>query len=121
MPKDKPNRKADPIKGLFHIVEMGAWDADYFNEEHQAFIEFKSGGRGEFHFGYCQGIMDCRQTMKDGNPGVEFSWEGNDEMTQVIGRGWAKLEGDRLTGMIYIHQGEESSFTATRVRKSKST
>ena len=35
-------------------------------------------------------------------------------MDPVQGRGWAVLEGDRLNGMIFIHQGDESEFEATR-------
>ncbi len=31
---------------------------------------------------------------RDGRPGVEFSWEGNDECDLASGRGWAVLEED---------------------------
>ena len=45
-----------------------------------------------------------------GKPAVEFSWDGNDEMDPAQGRGWAVLDGDRLKGMIFFHQGDESEF-----------
>jgi hypothetical protein len=32
----------------------------------------------------------------------------------MTGRGWAKLEGDDLRGMIVIHLGDESDFVAKR-------
>jgi hypothetical protein len=36
---------------------------------------------------------------------LEFSWEGFDEGDSVSGRGWAVLNGDKLTGRIYFHIG----------------
>ncbi len=44
---------------------------------------------GEFQFGYLHGFMDCRYSEREGNETVEFSWEGNDEMDQASGRGFA--------------------------------
>ena len=35
-------------------------------------------------------------------------------MTEMTGRGWAKLEGDHLHGLIAIHLGEESDLVAKR-------
>ena len=93
MAKKKPKPKS-PFLGRWHIVSMSAWDEDYLNEEVQAFIEFDDKGGGEFQFGYVQGIMDCREGPRDGEPCVEWSWEGNDEMDPAQGRGWAVLEGD---------------------------
>ena len=58
--------------------------------------------------------MDCRETTRDGKPGIEWSWEGNDEMDPAQGRGWAVVEGDRLNGMIFIHLGDESEFEEPR-------
>jgi hypothetical protein len=110
-----PKRKSkSPIEGPWNIVSMTEWDEDYLHEEVQAFIEFGPKGTGEFHFGYVRGEMDCRTTQKDGKPAVEFTWDGNDEMEHVFGRGWAVLEGDRLEGMIFFHDGEDSGFTAER-------
>ena len=104
------------LLGLWHIVSMDAWDEDYFNEEVQAFIEFEENGTGHFQFGYVQGYMDWRPGTRDGQPAVEWTWEGTDgaDMTEMTGRGWAKLEGDELHGMIVIHLGDESDFVAKR-------
>ncbi len=93
---------------------MTEWDEDYLNEEVQAFIEFDDKGGGSFQFGYVQGTMDCRETTRDGKPGIEWSWEGNDEMDPAQGRGWAVVEVDRLQGMIFFHQGDDSGFVAER-------
>jgi hypothetical protein len=43
----------------------------------------------------------------------EFSWEGNDEMDEAGGDGWAELQPDgSIKGQISFHGGEEASFTA---------
>ena len=113
----KTPKKPSPMIGRWRITEMGAWDGDYLDEEEPAFIQFKAGGMGEFHFGYVHGQMDCRIGERDGKPGVEWSWEGNDEDHAVFGRGWVVLQGDgSLSGMIFFHDGEESSFKADKSR-----
>jgi len=109
-----------PFIGSWHIVSMSTWDADYLNEEVQAFIEFSASGSGSFQFGYVQGQIDYRSTTKDGKPTVEFSWEGGDgaDGTPLTGRGWAVLEDGQLTGMFFIHQGDDSDFVAKMPVKS---
>ena len=47
-------------------------------------------------------------------PGVEFSWEGNDEMDPARGRGWALLDGDEIEGRIFLRRGDDSAFRAVR-------
>lgn len=113
MAKKKPKPKS-PFLGRWHIVSMTEWDEDYLNEEVQAFVEFDDKGGGSFQFGYVQGIMDCRETTRDGKSGIEWSWEGNDEMDPAQGRGWAVVDGDQLNGMIFFHQGDDSGFVAER-------
>jgi hypothetical protein len=97
---------------------MTEWSEDYFNEEVQAFVEFEAGGSGSFQFGYVSGNMDWRPTTRDGEPAVEWSWEGGDgaDGTPLTGRGWAKLKDDRLEGIIVIHLGDESGFVAKRAK-----
>ncbi len=59
--------------------------------------------------------MDCRDAPRDGRPGVEFSWEGNDDCDAASGRGWAALKADgSLHGHIYFHLGDDSDFHAVR-------
>jgi|SRR6516225_9875060 hypothetical protein len=98
---------------------MDQFEQDYVNAEDQAFIEFDESGGGEFHFGYVHGDMDCRLTTRDGEPAIEWSWEGNDEMDPCTGRGWAVLKADELHGIIFFHQGDESGFVAKRVGAKK--
>lgn len=115
MARKKPKPKS-PFLGRWHIVSMCAWDEDYFNEEVRAFIEFGENETGSFQFGYVQGETDCREGTRDGQPAVEWSWEGGDgaDGTPLTGRGWAKLGDEGLEGMIFIHLGDESGFVAER-------
>jgi hypothetical protein len=44
---------------------------------------------------------------------VEFTWDGNDEMDEARGDGWAELQADgSIIGQICFHGGDEASFTA---------
>jgi hypothetical protein len=108
-----------PFQGRWRIVSMTEWDDETINDEVEAYLEFDARGTGEFQFGYVRGGMDCRITTRDGDPAVEWSWEGSDEMDEAMGRGWAVLKGDELKGMIFIHLGDSSEFVATRLRLPK--
>jgi hypothetical protein len=110
-------RKAgSPFKGRWQIVSMTEWDEDYLNAEVEAYIEFGADGLGSFQFGYVQGDIDFQTVQRDGEPAVEFSWEGGDgaDGTPLTGRGWAILDGGALIGMIFIHRGGQSEFVARK-------
>src|SRR3954453_3954552 len=113
MAKAKPKPES-PFTGRWRIVSMSAWDEDYIDEEEEGFFEFDEKGGGEFHFGYVHGRMDCILTTRDGEPAVEWTWDGNDEMDPAQGRGWAVVRGDELHGMIFFHGGDASGFVANR-------
>jgi hypothetical protein len=106
----------NPFVGLWRIVSMPDFDEKYLHEEVHAFIEFDERNSGEFHFGYVHGYIDCRLTTRDGDPVIEWTWDGNDEMDAAQGRGCAVLKGTELHGTIYFHQGDDYNFVA---RKSK--
>ena len=93
---------------------MGNWEQDFVDAEVEGFFEFDRDGSGEFQFGYVSGQVDYRDVERDGKPGVEFSWEGNDEMDPAQGRGWAVLDGGGIEGRIFFHRGDESAFKAVR-------
>jgi hypothetical protein len=103
------------VVGRWRIVETELWDPDALDLVAPAFIELEEDGLGSFGFIAVQGELDCREVIRDGRPGVEFSWEGNDECDPASGRGWAVLEGDdSLRGRIFFHLGDDSSFRAVR-------
>ena len=111
----KKSKTPSPFEGRWRIVSMSAWDEDYINEEEEGYFEFDGRGGGQFHFGYVHGDMDCRLTTRDGEPTVEWTWDGNDEMDPAQGRGWAVVRGDELHGMIFFHSaGDDSEFVAKR-------
>ena len=115
----KKSKTPSPFEGVWRIVSMSAFDDECLHEEVPAFIEFNKRGNGEFQFGYVHGFMDCRLTDRNGEPTVEWTWDGNDEMDQVQGRGSAVLKGAQLHGMIFLHKGDESEFVAKKVKSSK--
>src|SRR5947199_4699153 len=118
MARGKPKPES-PFTGRWRIVSMSAWDEDYIDEEEEGFFEFDENGGGEFHFGYVHGHMDGRLTTRDGEPAVEWTWDGNDEMDPAQGRGWAVVKGDELHGMIFFHGGDDSEFVAKRATQKK--
>lgn len=67
-----------------------------------------------FQFALVSGDIDYRSGIRDDKPSIEFSWEGRDEMDSAQGRGWAVVQGDELSGMIFFRQGDESAFKAKR-------
>ncbi len=103
-------RKSLPrLKGKWRIVETELWDSDYLDLVEPAYIALDDKGRGEFAFGAVNATLDCAFTPS----GVEFTWEGFDEMDEVSGSGWADLEPDgSLTGEIAFHNGDETAFKA---------
>ena len=103
-----------PFTGRWRIVSMSAWDEAFIDEEEEGYFEFNEKGGGEFHFGYVHGHMDCQLTTMYGEPSVEWTWDGNDEMDPAQGRGWAVVKGDELHGMIFFHCGDDSEFVAKK-------
>lgn len=95
---------------------MAMWDQDFVDEEVPGYIEFKAGGLGDFQFGYVHCGIDWRETVRDETAAAEFSFEGMDEMTPTSGRGWAAMKDGQLNGIFYFHHGDESEFTATKLR-----
>ena len=59
--------------------------------------------------------MDVRPAGRRDPHAVEFSWEGQDELDHASGRGWAVVgEDGTLTGRVFFHLGDDSSFSAVR-------
>lgn len=117
--KDKTEKKTkkrakNPFQGCWRITWMDQWDQDFVDEEVEGYFKFDRQGRGAFQFGYVRGQIDHRPSTRDGQPSIEFTWEGNDEMDSAMGRGWAVVDDEELNGMIYFHMGDESTFKAKR-------
>jgi hypothetical protein len=83
----KKSKQLSPFTDRWRIISMLAWEDDFLDEEVEAYIELNGRGWGAFHFGNVQGQMDCRQTTRESEPAVEWSWDGNAEMDAAQGRG----------------------------------
>jgi len=108
----------DAFRGIWTITEMELWRRDTFELLGPAFFEFEDERLGQFRFVAVEGSLDCRFGKRGGKPLVEFSWEGLDENDPACGRGWALIVGETLSGRIFIHHGDDSSFRAARGRVS---
>jgi hypothetical protein len=108
------SKQPNPFVGRWRIVLMQQWDQVYVDEEEEGYFEFTDKGGGQFHFGYVHGNMDCRLATKDGEPAIEWTWDGNDEMEPAQGRGWAVIKGGELHGTIFFHGGDDSGFVAAK-------
>ena len=83
---------------------MTEWDNDFIDEEVPGYFNFAKNGLGDFQFGYVRCDIDWRETERDGEPTIEFSFEGMDEMDPCSGRGWAAVKDGKLDGMIYFYR-----------------
>jgi hypothetical protein len=82
--KTKPSLSS-PFTGRWRIASMSAWEQNFIDEEEEGYIEFRDKDRGQFHFGYVHGQMDCRLTTRDDELAIEWTWDGNDEMDPAHG------------------------------------
>jgi transposase len=87
-PAQAPGGAGMSLLGRWRIVEMPDYTADYPDMMEPAYILFEQNGSGEFAFGCVTG-----QIFGGGDTdAVEFTWDGNDEMDEASGDGWAELQ-----------------------------
>lgn len=103
----------NPFLGTWRIVHMDEWDNDYLDLVVPAFLKVEKDNSGSFQFGTVQGWLDHRLSSMDGQPRLEWSWEGLNDNDQGCGRGWAVLEGTGLKGHLFIHGSDDSAFMAS--------
>lgn len=104
------------VEGRWRILETDMWDQEALDLVVPAHITFTCNGLGDMQLIAIGASIDYRVEERDGAPMVEFSWSGFDEMDPMSGRAWATVDGDTMRGKLFIHQGDESSFTAKRER-----
>jgi hypothetical protein len=94
------------VTGKWRIVKMPDYTSDMVEP---AYILFDSNGGGEFAFGCVTGAI---HGAGDGDA-IEFTWEGNNEMDEACGDGWAEFQSDgSIKGQICFHGGDEVNFIA---------
>lgn len=91
---------------------MELWDRNDLDDITEAHLTFGKNGLGELEFLCVSADLDYRVGERGGRPAIEFSFQGEDELTPVSGRGWAVVESDVLRGRIFFHRGDDSGFVA---------
>jgi hypothetical protein len=104
------------FKGRWRITESAVWDRSALDMIEPAYVVF-AGKSGEFIMIAVHGYLDCRYVGKR----VDFSWTGDDDGTLASGRGWAEVNGDDMNGMLFFHDGDETTFAAKKDAANKST
>jgi len=98
------------LQGKWRIVEMPDYEDDFPDMMGSAHILFGPTS-GEFAFGCVTGSFPGGGD----HDAVEFAWDGNDEMDEAFGDGWAELQPDgTFKGQICFHGGDEANFIARR-------
>ncbi len=102
--------------GKWRITHMDVWSQDMVNIIEEGYFNFDDDDQGQFIFCAVEGYMDV--VVNTRMPELEFSWEGSDDARAVSGRGKIEFptpfEGE---GIIYIHNGDHSTFTIQRVEQ----
>jgi hypothetical protein len=115
-----PRLSAKRFRGSWRILKMQLWDRDYLDLEVPAHLTFEGDRLGGFQFGVVRGGIDYRVSERHGRPAVEFSWEGFNDSDPSSGRGWAFVDGDTMQGRFFLHNGDDSAFTAQRLVTTRS-
>jgi len=98
------------LLGKWRITRMPDYEDGYRDMMEPAYILF-GPDRSEFAFGCVTGAFAGGAD----HDAVEFDWEGNDEMDEANGDGWAELQPDgSLKGAICFRGGDEANFIARR-------
>jgi hypothetical protein len=100
--------------GTWRIIEMEQGDQDFIDLVVPGYITFREDHLGEFQFGAVHGDLDYRLEPHHDTERLAFSWEGEDAMDPVSGRGWAIIEDGQLQGRLYFHEGDESGCTVEK-------
>ena len=106
----------EPYIGKWRITHMVEWDQDFVDLVPTGHITIRKDGTGGFQFRAVQGEMDCRMEDTGGGPVMAFTWDGSDEGSPASGRGWVKVNGKRMEGHLFFHFGDDSAFTAKKMR-----
>jgi hypothetical protein len=102
------------LLGTWRIVGADLWDVDDLDSMDPAHLTLEPRGHGRLGLLAIEAELDYRVVQREGLPAIEFSFEGFDEGDRISGRGWAILDGEQLRGHLFIHQGDDSGFTAAR-------
>lgn len=91
---------------------MEVWGQEFVDLVGPGYFKFNKDQTGKFQFGAVVGYIDWRIESCGGSRRLEFSWDGHDDGDPVHGRGWATVNETAITGCLFFHFGDNSSFTA---------
>lgn len=116
-----PIARSDPRKGLAHcgvwtITQMPYFADGVLDEGVEPRITIDARGGGRMQFCALSADLDVRVEQRTNHVSLAWTWQGNDDGSELCGRGEATVRGDRMTGRIVIHHGDEMTFVATRDR-----
>ena len=100
------------FEGKWRIVHTDMWDDEALDRIVPAYISFGKEGMGRMRLIAVDVDVDYRSGAWGGTPLVEFTFLGEDDGDPTSGRGWARLEDDKLRGRVFFHRGDESLFVA---------
>ena len=109
----------DDFAGDWQVSELADMDESYLEESDEPpLIRIDKPEHGSFygtyHFGLSSGSLDGALRVFGGNQILIFGYEGKDEMDEVYGGGWARINSrGELEGEFMSRIGR---FTAERVR-----
>ena len=92
------------------------WDQDFIDMETEGYFSFETEELGSFQFGLVQGRIDYRIEKTGDIERLEFTWEGQDENDEALGRGWAIIKNNHIEGRFYFHLGDDSWFKAQKYK-----
>lgn len=100
--------------GRWRIIKSEEWAPDMMDMDQPAKVEINKDGFGFLNFCAVEADIDYRISDNEKDK-IEFSFSGQDDGDPISGRGWAKLEGEKLIFEIYFHRGMESWFEAKKI------
>jgi hypothetical protein len=95
------------LKNKWKIISTDQWDV-----EPGWYIEFCEKRSGSFHFGYMQASIDYWIDTETNR--TEFTFHGNDELDEIFGSCWVKIDGVNLQGHLHFHNGDDVCFSAKK-------
>jgi hypothetical protein len=109
-------KQRNPYLGKWRIIEMEMWDQEFIDMETEGHFYFEKDELGSFQFGLVQGRIHYRIEKIGEIERLDFSWEGQDENDEALGRGWAVIKNGHLEGRFYFHLGDNSWFKAKKYK-----
>ncbi|MEI6705054.1 MAG: hypothetical protein WCL71_16210 [Deltaproteobacteria bacterium] len=97
-------------------------DTVWLSQDHmsQLFGKSKKPSRSIFGISSTRVNWTSRVVVRKFRTTTRFIWDGSDECDPASGFGGFVCDGDILTGRIYIHDGDDSSFEARKISENGS-